>query len=97
MSEVPEMVRRLAAADSLPVESDAPEEATNPVPYDAGLQQELSVYGPEALKEHGQIVVRGVADPARYNAAVWYALAQEPPLLYELRDGCVIITVPGAA
>lgn len=85
-----DMLHRLAEAEALPVTSDAPpgEEATpnvvnEAIPYDAGLQQDLIEHGPDALKEWGQIVVRGVRDPARYNSAVWFALAQDPPLQYE--------------
>lgn len=95
MDEPTEMMRRLAADADAPVESDAPEDA-DAIPYDPGLQQELIEYGGEALREYGVICVRKVADRARYNSAVWYALAQEPPLRYELRDGCVWITDPGA-
>lgn len=86
------MVRRLAAADALPVVSDAPED-TDTVPYDPGLQQELLDLGPEAMREYGMIVVRNVAVAERYNTAVWYALGHD--LHYELRDGCVVITDPG--
>lgn len=89
------MLRRLAAADGLPTETDAPEADTaNTVPYDPGLQQDLIDHGPEALREYGMIVVRDVQRPERYNAAVWYALSQEPILHYELRDNCVVITDP---
>ena len=91
MDEPTEMMRRLAAADGLPVETDAPLDE-DPIPYDVGLQAELQEHGPAALREFGVICVRKVADRARYNTAVWYALAQEPPLAYELRDGCVWIT-----
>lgn len=94
MPEVPEMLRRLAAEES-PTESDAPEaDASSGVPYDPGLQQDLIDYGPDALKTYGQIIVRDVQRPERYNSAVWYALSQDPILHYELRDGCVIITDP---
>ncbi len=92
--EVPEMLRRLAEAEALPVESEAPEAQDSAVPYDPGLQAELTEHGPEALREFGMIVVRDVGREERYNSAVWYALAQDPPLRYELRDGCVIITDP---
>jgi hypothetical protein len=92
MDEVTEMMRRLAAADSLPVETDAPPEDANPVPYDPGLQAELLEHGPEALQEYGMIVVRDVQRSERYNSAVWYALGHD--LAYELKDGCVIITDP---
>lgn len=97
MSEQPtDMQLRLAQAEALPVESDAPEANTNTVSYDPGLQQDLLEHGPEALREFGMIVVRNVADPARYNTAVWYALSHEPILHYELREGCVIITDPSS-
>lgn len=87
------MMKRLAAADTLPVETDAPlSTEANPVPYDPGLQQDLLELGPEAMREYGMIVVRDVKEPARYNSAVWYALGHD--LAYELRDGCVIITDP---
>lgn len=91
MYEPTEMMLRLAASDGQPVATDAPEQGDNPVPYDAGLQQQLLELGPETIKEYGQLVVRGCGDPARYNAAVWYALAQEPILNYELRGDCVVI------
>ncbi len=89
------MMRRLAADADAPTVTDAPEDV-DAVPYDIGLQQELTEFGPDALKQYGQIVVRNVADRARYNSAVWYALAQDPILSYELREGCVIITDPNA-
>ena len=84
-SEVPDMLRRLAAADGLPAETDAPAEQAfeNPVAYDPGLQQQLEELGPEALREFGQIIVRDTHDSARYNSAVWYALAYD--LAYEHR------------
>lgn len=87
------MQRRIAQADVLPVASDAPEDP-DPVPYDPGLQAELLEHGPEALKEYGVIVVRDVAARERYNSAVWYALGHD--LVYELRDGCVLISDPNA-
>lgn len=93
MDEPTEMMIRLAEADGLPVESDAPEDVST-IPYDPGLQADLLEHGPQALKEYGMIVVRDVRRPERYNSAVWYALAQEPILHYELKDGCVIITDP---
>lgn len=97
MNEQPtEMHLRLAEADTMAVETDAPDPGGG-IPYDAGLQADLLEHGPQALKDYGMIVVRNVADSSRYNAAVWYALAQEPILHYELRDGCVIITDPAAA
>lgn len=91
------MQKRLAAADALPVETDAPQASngTNPVPYDPGLQQDLLDYGPDALKEFGVIVVRDVQRPERYNSALWYALGHD--LNYELREGCVYITNPKGA
>ncbi len=95
IEEPTEMMRRLAAADTIPVETDAPEQ-DNAVPYDPGLQQELVEHGPEALREYGMIVVRDVGRPERYNSAVWFALAQEPPLHYELKDNVVVITDPNA-
>ena len=93
MDEPTEMMRRIAEADSHPVETDAPEHGGE-IPYDPGLQAELLEHGPEALQEYGMIVVRDVRRTERYNAAVWFALAQEPPLHYELRDGCIVITDP---
>ena len=89
-----EMERRLAAADD-PVASDEPEGDVNTVAYDRELQAQLLEHGPETLRQYGMIVVRGVSDPARYNAGVWLALAQQPePLPYELKDGCLVITDP---
>lgn len=89
------MVLRLAAEQS-PTETDAPAEeaSVNPVPYDAGLLSELETHGPDALKEYGMIVVRGTGDTARFNSALWYALAHD--LVYEHRADadCVIITDP---
>ena len=87
------MMLRLAAADGLPVETDAPEETAGVV-YDVALQAQLLEHGPEALQEYGMIVVREVGEPARYNSAVWYALAHD--LAYELREGCVVIVDPKA-
>ena len=49
-------------------------------------------WGPDTLKQYGRIVVRDVRTPARYNAAVWYALAQEPPLHYEYDGQTITIT-----
>ena len=85
------MLHRLADAEALPVESDAPDSAGE-IPYDAALQADLMEYGPEALTLYGKIVVRDVGNPARYNAAVWYALAQEPPLHYEYDGQTITIT-----
>ena len=94
MDQPTEMMRRVAEAAGAPVESDAPEELSA-IPYDPGLQADLLEHGPVALKEYGMIVVRQVAEPARYNSAVWYALGHD--LKYELRDGCVVITDPAGA
>jgi hypothetical protein len=92
--EPSEMERRLAAADTAPVTTDAPDDVDNPVPYDPGLQADLLEHGPAALAEFGMIVVRDVRPEARYNSAVWYALAHD--LEFELRDGVVVITDPKA-
>lgn len=102
MDQPTEMMRRVAEAAALPVASDEPETSSSGVPYDAGLQQDLLDHGPEALKEYGVIVVRDVADEARYNSAVWYALSQlrldgSGCLHYELKNGCVFITDPSAS
>ena len=86
------MMMRLAAAETLPVETDAPDEGSAGIPYDAGLQQQLEEHGPEALRDYGVIVVRDVAAEARYNSAVWYALGHD--LRYELRAGAVYIWDP---
>lgn len=91
MDEPTEMMIRVAEAERLPVETDAPEEGGS-VPYDAGLQADLLEYGPDALREYGMIVVRGVADPARYNSSIWYALGHD--LKYELKGDTVVITDP---
>lgn len=90
------MVVRLAREAS-PVASDAPAEEgyENPVAYDPGLLAQLEEHGPAALEEFGMIVVRDVGDTARYNSAVWYALAHD--LVYEQRDGCVVVTDPKGA
>ncbi len=95
MDEPTEMIRRLAAAEAIPVETDAPEQ-DSAVPYDPGLQADLLEHGPEALREYGMIVVRDVQRPERYNSAVWFALAQDPPLHYELKENVVVITDPNA-
>jgi hypothetical protein len=93
MSE--DVLRLLAAAEEMPVETDAPPtDATSTVPYDPGLQQELLDLGPEALTEYGMIVVRDVQKQERYNSAVWYALGHG--LRYELKENCVIITDPAS-
>ena len=78
------MLRRLADADEIPVASDAPETSgAAGVPYDAALQVELEEYGPEALEEYGKIVVRGVSDPARYNAGLHYALSYDLDYVFD--------------
>lgn len=100
MSEGPsEMMQRLAAefANS----ADAPSEAEALLPnatsqsevaYDVGLQEQLIELGPETLAEYGRIEVREMGDPARYNSAIWYALAQG--LRYDLRDDVLVIYAP---
>lgn len=92
MPDGTESVLRLLV-QGLPEETDAPEDV-GPA-YDPGLLVELEEHGPDALEEYGQIVVRGVGDAARYNAALWYALAYD--LAYEHRGDVVVITDPRAA
>ncbi len=70
MSE--DVLRLLAQADELAVETDAPEQAAG-VPYDVGLQADLEEHGPAALKEWGRIVVRDCAGEERTNSVLWYA------------------------
>jgi len=79
---VSDMLHRLAEADEIPVESDAPE-SPGELPYDAALQADLIQHGPAALAEYGRMVVRGIDDPARFNSACWFALSYEPPLKWE--------------
>ena len=88
------VLRLLAQADGQPVETDAPTENTGLPPYDAGLQVELEDFGPEALREWGQIVVRDVDNEARFNSGVWYALKMG--LNFEQKNGCLILTDPSA-
>ena len=91
-----EMMRRLAEADALPTETDAPElSGEGAIPYDTALQADLMEYGPDALKQYGRIVVRDVANAARYNSAIWYALGND--LVYEYDGETVTITDPKAA
>ena len=70
MSE--DVLRLLAQADELPVETDAPEQT--PVVYDVGLQADLEEHGPDALKEFGRITVRNILPQERWNSALWYAM-----------------------
>lgn len=70
MSE--DVLRLLAQADALPVETDAPEETA--IRYDVGLQAELEEHGPDALKQYGTITVRDITSEERWNSALWYAM-----------------------
>ena len=94
MSEDSEKVlQMIAQADEMPVESDAPQDGGPQ--YDAGLIIELQEHGPDALKEYGQIVVRGTSLEAKYNSAVWYALSLD--LHFENKGDCVVITDPAGS
>lgn len=66
-----DVLRLLAAAEDLPVETDAPE---NPTPYDIGLQADLEEWGPDTLKEYGKMVVRNILPEPRWNSALWFAM-----------------------
>lgn len=92
MPEGTDSVLRLLS-QNLPEETDAPEDV-GPA-YEPGLLVELEEHAADALEEYGQIVVRDVADAARYNTAVWFALAHD--LAYEHRGDVVVITDPKAA
>ena len=70
MSE--DVLRLLALADTMPVETDAPEDVA--IAYDVGLQADLEEHGPAALKEYGRITVRDVLPEERWNSALWYAM-----------------------
>ena len=93
-----EMLRRLADAELLPVETDAPPDGeleSSGVPYDVGLQQDLIEYGPDALQRYGMIIVRDCGkETARYNSALWYALGHD--LVYTYDGVTVTITDPTA-
>ena len=88
--ESEKVLQMLAQADEMPVESDAPLDGGPQ--YDAGLIIDLQEHGPDALKEYGQIVVRGTSLEAKYNSAVWYALSLD--LHFENKGDCVVITDP---
>lgn len=83
-------MQRLAREELVSETSD--DESGEPVPYEPGLQVELAEHGPAAMREYGQIVVRGTSEPRRYNSALWYAYAHD--LAWENRPDldCVILT-----
>lgn len=66
-----DVLRLLAQADEIAVETDAPEQLTA-IPYDVGLQADLEEFGPDALKQWGKIVVRNILPEERWNSALWY-------------------------
>lgn len=93
-------MRMLEQAWQMPEATDSPEQqdtVDNPVPYDAGLIQQLEEHGPDALQRFGMIVVRYDGNEAKYNSALWYAMAHDlhPEHRPELQS--VVITDPKGA
>ena len=108
MSEPSEMMLRIAREQEgvtlAPVESGGElprlsgveiaqsEHPISGVPYDPGLQVDLEEFGPDAMQEYGQIVVRDTQREERFNSAVWYAHAHDLAWTNRPDLGCVIIT-----